>query len=163
MIPWFFLEKALLKISGDVLDKNHSEVLFNVKLKVVGHRPALLIKNWLQGSVPNFLSTYFVEPLWALLKPLTINVAHHIETSQLIYIANQLTGFYMMGTLVVNGLKKFAMIQWIYFFHKEICQGTEVISSSVKKTFLYKKENLSPKIISDHVFLFKFELFHHMS
>ena len=30
---------------------------------------------------------------------------HHMETSQLIYRANQLTGFYMMATLVFNGLK----------------------------------------------------------
>ena len=29
--------------------------------------------------------------------------SHHIETSQLICRANQLTGFYMMGTLVVKG------------------------------------------------------------
>ena len=33
------------------------------------------------------------------LKPLTANVLHHIETSQLIWIANQLTGFYMMGNI----------------------------------------------------------------
>ena len=30
--------------------------------------------------------------------------SHHIGTSQLICRANQLTGFYMMGTLVVKGL-----------------------------------------------------------
>ena len=36
---------------------------------------------------------------------LTTNVPHHIETSHLICSANQLTGFYMLGTLVVNGLK----------------------------------------------------------
>ena len=29
---------------------------------------------------------------------------HHIETSHLIFSANQLTGFYMMGTLVVKWL-----------------------------------------------------------
>ena len=29
----------------------------------------------------------------------------HIETSQLICIANQLTGFYMRATLAFNGLK----------------------------------------------------------
>ena len=34
--------------------------------------------------------------------PLT---THHIETSQLICSANQLTGFFIMGTLVVTGLK----------------------------------------------------------
>ena len=31
--------------------------------------------------------------------------SHHIETSQLICRANQLTGFYMMKTLVVKRLK----------------------------------------------------------
>ena len=31
--------------------------------------------------------------------PLTINVPHYIETSQLICIGNQLTGFYMMGNI----------------------------------------------------------------
>ena len=30
--------------------------------------------------------------------------SHHIETSQLICIANQLTGFYIIKTLVVKGL-----------------------------------------------------------
>ena len=30
---------------------------------------------------------------------LTANVRHHIETSQLICIANPLTGFYMMGNI----------------------------------------------------------------
>ena len=35
------------------------------------------------------------------------NVPHHIETSQLICIANQLTGFYMMGEhLSLMGYKK---------------------------------------------------------
>ena len=32
-------------------------------------------------------------------KSLTTNVTHHIETSQLICIANLLTGFYMMGNI----------------------------------------------------------------
>ena len=34
-----------------------------------------------------------------LLNPLMTNVPLHIETSQLICIANQLTGFYMMGNI----------------------------------------------------------------
>lgn len=38
------------------------------------------------------------------LKWVTINVPIHKETSQFIYIANALTGFYMSGPLVVNGL-----------------------------------------------------------
>ena len=31
--------------------------------------------------------------------PLTTNDSHHIETSQMICIANQLTGFYMIGNI----------------------------------------------------------------
>ena len=34
------------------------------------------------------------------------NVPHHLETSKLICIANELTGFYMMGKLVLNGLMR---------------------------------------------------------
>ena len=36
---------------------------------------------------------------------LTINVPYDIETSQLVCRANQLTGFYMMETLVVKRLR----------------------------------------------------------
>ena len=42
------------------------------------------------------------RPLKGVLNPVRDIVPHHIETSQLIYISNQLTGFYMMGTLVVK-------------------------------------------------------------
>ena len=34
-----------------------------------------------------------------LINPLTTNVPHHIESSLLIYFANQLSGFYMMGNI----------------------------------------------------------------
>ena len=33
------------------------------------------------------------------INPSTTNVPHPIESNQLIYIANQLTGFYMMGNI----------------------------------------------------------------
>ena len=33
------------------------------------------------------------------LNPLTTTVSHHIETCQLIWIANQLTDFYMIGNI----------------------------------------------------------------
>ena len=39
-------------------------------------------------------------------KPFNNQCSHHIETSQLICSANQLTGFYMIGTLVVKGLRE---------------------------------------------------------
>ena len=38
--------------------------------------------------------------------PFNNQCSHHIETSQLICRANQLTGLYMMGTLVVKRFKK---------------------------------------------------------
>ena len=38
------------------------------------------------------------------INPLATNVPYHIETSQLICNVNQFTCFYVMGTLVVNGL-----------------------------------------------------------
>ena len=41
-----------------------------------------------------------------LLNTLTTNVPHYTETSLLIWSANQLTVFYIMGTLVVNELMK---------------------------------------------------------
>ena len=34
-----------------------------------------------------------------LVNPLTINIPHHIETSQLICKTNQLTGFYIMRNI----------------------------------------------------------------
>ena len=37
---------------------------------------------------------------------------HHIETSQLICRANQLTGFYMMATLAVNELMIIYSLPW---------------------------------------------------
>ena len=37
--------------------------------------------------------------------PIKCQCCPHIETSQLIYCANQLTGFYMRATLALNGLK----------------------------------------------------------
>ena len=43
------------------------------------------------------LTDYFSEI--EALNPLMTNVPHHIETSQLICNGNQLTGFYMRGTL----------------------------------------------------------------
>ena len=48
----------------------------------------------------NFLYvTKFVFIDQATVKPLMTNVAHHIETSQLIWIQSQLTGFYMMENI----------------------------------------------------------------
>ena len=47
----------------------------------------------------------FTKKLKYFVNLLMTNVPHHIETSQLICSANQLTGFYVMKTLVVKRLK----------------------------------------------------------
>ena len=39
-----------------------------------------------------------------LVNPLTTNIPHYIETSQLICKTNQLTGFYMEVARALNGL-----------------------------------------------------------
>ena len=40
-----------------------------------------------------------------MVNPFTTNIPHHIETSQLICSADQLTGFYMMGNTVRSWVK----------------------------------------------------------
>ena len=40
-----------------------------------------------------FIRKYMLEEATGIVNPLTTNVPHHIETSQLICTANQLTGF----------------------------------------------------------------------
>ena len=54
----------------------------------------------------NYSSSFPISAAKALydIKPFNGQCSHYIETSQLICIANQLTGFYMMGTLAVKGL-----------------------------------------------------------
>ena len=58
--------------------------------------------------------------------------SHHIETSQLICGANQLTGFYMMGTLVDKGLRLFTVICFLLIFtfyiqtRKKFCQQNRI-------------------------------------
>ena len=42
---------------------------------------------------------YYVSKGWITINSLTTNVPHHTETIQLICIANQWTGFYMMGRI----------------------------------------------------------------
>ena len=57
--------------------------------------------------------------------------SHHIETSQLICRAKQLTGFYMMGTLVVKELMS--------FYSPEIIRKTMMNSGGIdlRKSALY--------------------------
>ena len=70
---------------------------------------------------------------------------HHIETSQLICSANQLTGFYMMGTLVVKRLTFsrcfLFFIASLYTFKKLqihkfiiVCFWLNVVNWSIKKS-----------------------------
>ena len=56
----------------------------------------LLKKSLIENFIFCTVRVIFRHP--ELFKPLTTNVLHHIETSQLIYIANQLTGFIGWGT-----------------------------------------------------------------
>ena len=57
----------------------------------------------LQNSIPgNLLKTpekFFRVDVCRGLNPLTSNVPHHVETSELICNANQWIGFYMIGNI----------------------------------------------------------------
>ena len=44
----------------------------------------------------------FFHPWIFVINPLTTNVPHHLEISQLIRNANHLTGFYMNGDVINN-------------------------------------------------------------
>ena len=67
---------------------------------------------FLVGKVSEFwkiweIKGYYLDPdSGNFLEPFNDQCSHHIETSHLICSANQLTGFYMMRTLVVKRVKK---------------------------------------------------------
>ena len=73
-----------------------------------------------------------------IVNPLTTNVPHHIETSQLICSANQLTGFCMRETLAFKGLNKDA---W------------SPINAKLKKTFQEILQEINVKTLQTLVFL----------
>ena len=50
-------------------------------------------------------------------QPINCQCCPHIETGQLIYYANQLTGFYMRATLAFSGLK---------YLIKNVLKGKEI-------------------------------------
>ena len=72
--------------------------------------------------------------------PLATSVSHHIETSQLICIADQLSGFYMMGNIGRDWVKaifwhfsvKWA-IEWLSWALKVLINLTEVNQTAEKK------------------------------
>ena len=59
---------------------------------------------------------------------------HHIETSQLICRANQLTGFYMMRTFVVKGLR-LSLKETQYLQIESIEKGTHTNENMMLKLF----------------------------
>ena len=54
------------------------------------------------------------------IEPIKGQSHHHIETSQLICSADQLSGFYMMTTLAFNGWRPFAANIWNHSAYKPI-------------------------------------------
>ena len=65
---------------------------------------SLKVKQWITHEesfhlIKDIGKKYVRSILFNYVKSLTTNVPHHIETSQLICIANQLTDFYMIGNI----------------------------------------------------------------
>ena len=50
-------------------------------------------------TISVLLSMFLFPNLTSAVHPLTKNIPHHIETSQLICIANRLNGFHMVGEI----------------------------------------------------------------
>ena len=70
--------------------------------------------------------------------------AHPIETNQVIWSANQLTGFYMMGRLVVKGLNMC-----------NVCPEAVVRRCSVKTVFFKIPQNFTGKHLCQSLFFNK--------
>ena len=68
--------------------------------------PEVFYKKGVLKNFAKFTGKHPCQSLLLTLEPLNDQCSHHIESSQLICRANQLTAFYMMGTLVVKGLIK---------------------------------------------------------
>ena len=93
---WVFLKvRKLLSRQFYWIESKHFQVLFIYKGTYVIHRDTISVE-WVlfEKSTRDIRLTH--EDFW-LIKGQNY---HHIETSQLIYTANQLTGFYMVATLV---------------------------------------------------------------
>ena len=99
---YFWKKSLLIKISEGLL-KLSPQLVLQVKISILAARWISSTQNKLYKlNSFNFgedvrLTDYFSEI--EALNPLMTNVPHHIETSQLICNANQLTGFYMMGNI----------------------------------------------------------------
>ena len=64
------------------------------------NKAKLVLENRLVSLMNRFTAPYNrTIAIFEQVNPLTTNVPHHIETSQLICTANHLTGFYMMGNI----------------------------------------------------------------
>ena len=68
--------------------------------------PEVFYKKGVLKNFAKFTGKHPCQSLLLTLEPLNDQCSHHVESSQLICRANQLTAFYMMGTLVVKGLIK---------------------------------------------------------
>ena len=97
------LNTSLITFDKEVNTWNHYFVLIRISFQNFNH----LVWNHYIPNCSDILCCFNINPL-------TTNVPHHRETSQLIYIANHLTGFYMMGNIGRNGLREWSKIQVIF-------------------------------------------------
>ena len=68
------------------------------------------IPNLKNFYIPGLVYLFALDAIDNNINPFNDQCSHHIETSHLICSANQLTGFYMMGTLVVKRLTYFVSV-----------------------------------------------------
>ena len=107
----FKIVKSLHCILNNLIEGNVILILSVIYYNIYYHISILTLtrlKLILHSYRDQLLDFHFKCVVWFLNKrsisltcvyPLTTNVTHHTETSQIICIANQLTGFYMMENI----------------------------------------------------------------
>ena len=88
-----------LKVTVTAYKEKKDEIARNNKAKLVLENRLVSLPDPL-SLMDRFTAPYnWTIAIFEQVNPLTTNVPHHIETSQLICTANHLTGFYMMGNI----------------------------------------------------------------
>ena len=94
-----FVEGNIILILSVIYDNiyYHISILILTRLKLILHSYRDQLLDFHFKCIVWFLNKRSIS--LTCVYPLTTNVTHHTETSQIICIANQLTGFYMMENI----------------------------------------------------------------
>ena len=90
----------------EILNKCGQEWCLTI-LEIASQEPKLFLIFILRYQLLSYFVSWESNGSDKLYCPINCECCPHIETSQMIFCANQLTGFYMRATLAINGLNIF--------------------------------------------------------